>query len=71
MVWSKERTLFDMVNARTWMQSVKFLSDQWEEALLSICYVYDRVPSQRYFICVMKWECDQMLIVFEEDKNKR
>ena len=46
-----------------WVQWAKFLFDQWEEALLSICYVHNRVPSQWYFICVMKWECDQMLII--------
>ena len=47
----------------TWMQSTKFLSDQWEEALLSVCYVHNKVSSQKYFIYVMKEESDQILII--------
>ena len=37
------------------MQSAKFLSDQWEEALLSVCYVHNIVSSQRNFMCYEMW----------------
>ena len=54
MFWSKrkdKRTLVDMVNAIILSAISKFLFDQWKEALLSICYVHNRVQSQRYFMC--------------------